>query len=126
VGYKLYRQIRDYAPQDWTSGELVVALMIADAAGEDTLRAYIDSDELYRRCRMTDSGVRKNLQKLAEKGFEFRVVIAEDKHGNALYGIPGKRAEYQVPGIFTRLARGAAVAYGLVDKLAEGGTAGPP
>jgi hypothetical protein len=126
VTYKLYRQIRDHAPQDWTSGELVVALMIADAASDATLRAWIDSAELSRLARMSERGLRDNLQKLSARGFEFRVAVGKDKHGNVLYGIPGKRSEYQVPDIFTRLAKGAAVACGLVDNPPEGGTAVPP
>jgi hypothetical protein len=126
VSYKLYRQIRDHAPQDWTSGELVVALMIADAANDASLRAYITPPELCARARMTDRALRDNLCKLSARGFEFRVAVGKDRHGNSLYGIPGKRSEYQVPDIFPRLAKGAAVAYGLVDKPPEGGTGVPP
>lgn len=126
VGYKLYRQIRDYAPQNWTSGELVVALMIADSANDGTRRSYIDAPELNRRARMSARGVRKCLEKLAEKGFEFRVSKGKDSAGRELYAVPGTTIEYQVPDIFMRLERGAAVAYGLVDKLAQGGTTVPP
>ena len=121
VGYKLYRQIRDFAPQDWTSGELVVALMIADSANERTRLAYITPDDLAKQCRMGLRGVRKNLGKLADKGFEFRVKQAKDGSGNAVYAVAGNGVEYQVPDVFALLARGAAVAYGLVDKLADEG-----
>lgn len=120
VGYKLYRQIRDFAPQDWTSGELVVALMIADAAGEQTRRAYIEAEDLAKLCRMTASGVRKNLEKLARKGFEFRVQQGRDKSGKPVYAVNGNGVEYQLPAIFADLQRGSAVAFGLVDKLADG------
>lgn len=126
VGYRLYRQIRDFAPQDWTSGELVVAFIIADSANDGTRRSYLDSTELRRRVRMTDRGVRKALERLAERGFEFRVSKGKDRHGKEMYAVSGNRAEYQVPDIFMRLERGAAVAYGLVDRLAAGGTTVPP
>lgn len=126
VGYRLYRQIRDFAPRDWTSGELVVAFIIADSANEESRRSYLDNPELCRRSRMTEGGVRKALQRLAERGFEFRVSKGKDKHGKEIYAASGKRVEYQVPDIFMLLERGAAVAYGLVDKLAEGGTTVPP
>lgn len=125
VGYKLYRQIRDHAPQNWTSGELVIAFIIADSANEDTRRSYLEADELCRRARMSDRGVRKALEKLAERGFEFRVSRGKGKDGKEVYAVSGKRIEYQVPDIFMMLERGAAVAYGLVDKLAAGGTTVP-
>ena len=120
MGYKLWRQIRDHAPQDWTSGELVVALMIADSANEQTRRAYITADDLRTLCRMGDGGIRKNLQKLLEKGFEFRVPQGRDKTGKTIYAVSGNGVEYQVPAIFGDLQKGSAVAYGLVDKLADG------
>jgi hypothetical protein len=125
VGYELYRQIRDLAPQNWTSGELVVALMIADSAGEHTRRSYLDANELSRRARMSPRGVSKALEKLKEKGFEFRVSKGRDHTGKDIYAVSGKQVEYQVPDIFMQLEKGAAVAYGLVDKLAAAGTTVP-
>lgn len=123
VGYKLYRQIRDYAPADWTSGELVVALMIADSANEQTRQAYITADDLNRLCRMSGRGVRKNLEKLAGKGFEFRVSQGKDGAGNIVYAVAGNGVEYQVPDIFAHLQKASAVAFGLVDNLADGTSA---
>jgi hypothetical protein len=125
VGYRLYRQIRDFAPQDWTSGELVVAFIIADSANEESRRSYLENSDLCRRSRMTSGGVRKALQRLAERGFEFRVSKGRDKHGKEVYAISGKHVEYQVPDIFIMLEKGSAVAYRLVDNLAAGGTAVP-
>jgi hypothetical protein len=126
VGYRLYRQIRDLAPQNWTSGELVVAFIIADSANDDTRRSYLDNPELCRRARMSGDGVRKALQRLAERGFEFRVSKGKDKHGKRVYAVSGKSVEYQVPDVFMILERGAAVAYGLVDNLGPAGTTVPP
>jgi hypothetical protein len=125
VGYRLYRQIRDLAPQNWTSGELVVAFIIADSANDGTRRSYLDNPELCRRARMSGNGVRKALQRLAERGFEFRVGQGKDKNGKELYAVSGKPVEYQVPDIFMLLERGAAVAYGLVDNPAAAGTTVP-
>lgn len=123
MGYRLYRQIRDFAPQDWTSGELVVALMIADSANEQTRRSYIAASDLEKLCRMGGRGVRKNLEKLAEKGFEFRVPYGKDSNGKPVYAVAGNGVEYQVPGIFGTLQKASAVAFGLVDNLADGSTA---
>lgn len=121
VGYKLYREVARLAPQDWTSGELVVALMIADSANDGTRRAWISNAELCQLARMGERGVRKALAKLAERGFEFRSVKGVDKHGKEIFAMSGKGVEYQVPDVFMLLSRGAAVAYGLVDNLAAGG-----
>ena len=126
VGYRLYRQIRDLAPQNWTSGELVVAFIIADSANDGTRRSYLDNPELCRRARMSVDGVRKALQRLAERGFEFRVSKGKDKNGRKVYAVSGKNVEYQVPDVFMILERGAAVAYGLVDNLGPAGTTVPP
>ena len=115
VGYKLYRLIKAHAPRDWTSGELVVALMIADDANDDTRLSYMTPQALAGDCRMSIRGVRDNLQKLAGKGFEFRAIKGRDRHGNAMYAVKGNDVQYQVPDIFGRLARAAQVAHGLVD-----------
>jgi hypothetical protein len=125
VGYRLYRQIRDFAPQNWTSGELVVAFIIADSANDGTRRSYLDNPELCRRARMSGNGVRKALQRLAERGFEFRISKGKDKNGKEVYAVSGRCVEYQVPDIFMRLERGSAVAYGLVDNPNGAGTTVP-
>jgi len=125
VGYKLYRQVRDFAPQNWTSGELVVAIMISDSANDGTRRSYLDAAELSRRARMSERGVRKALEKLAEKGFEFRVSKGKDRNGREVYAVAGGSIEYQVPDVFMILQRAAAVAYGLVDNLPAAGTTVP-
>ena len=126
MGYKLYRQIRDFAPRDWTSGELVVAWVIADDANDDTRRSFIDTPELCRRARMGDRNVRKTLEKLADRGFEFRVSKGKGKDGREVYANRNDAPEYRVPDIFQAIVRAAAVAYGLPGGPTEGGTVVPP
>jgi hypothetical protein len=126
VGYKLYRQVRDLAPGDWTSGMLVVAWVIADDANEDTRCSWIETAELCRRARMTPRGVRKALEKLAEDGYEFRVSRGTGKDGREVYATRGKQPTYMVPDIFQLMVRAAAVSYGLVDNRPQGGTTVPP
>jgi hypothetical protein len=126
VGYKLYRQIRDHAPRDWTSGELVVAWVIADDANDETRRSFIPPSELAHRARMSESGVRKTLARLAERGFEFRVSKGKGKDGREVYATRGMPPEYMVPDIFQLLIRAAGVAFRLVDNSTEGGTVVPP
>lgn len=122
MGYKLYRVIRDLAPADWTSGELVVAWVIADDANDNTRRSFISNEELCRRARLKQSSVRAALAKLADRGFEFRVSCGKGKDGRDVYATKGHPAEYYVPDLFQLLVRGAEVAYGLVDNPPEGAT----
>jgi hypothetical protein len=126
VGYKLYRQIRDFAPRDWTSGELVVAWVIADDANDETRRSFIPTDELCRRAHMGDRNVRKTLEKLADRGFEFRVSKGKGKDGREVYASRNNEPEYMVPDIFQAIIRAAGLAYGLVGSTTEGGTVVPP
>ncbi len=109
VGFPLYREIRDYAPHDWTSGELVVALMIADDANDHTRRSFIANSELCYRTRLKPSSVRAALEKLAGRGFEFRVSYGKGKDGREVYATKGHPSQYMVPDIFGLLSRGAEV-----------------
>ena len=127
VGHTLYRQVANLAPEDWTSGMRVVAWVIADAANERTrVATKLSKNELCRLAGMSERGVRKVLEKLAEGGYEFRVEHGKDKAGNPVYATPVRDAEYQVPAIFEHMINGAAVSLGLVDNHAQGGTTVPP
>jgi hypothetical protein len=125
VGYKLYRQVANLAPEDWTSGMLVVAWIIADDANDQTRRSFITTGELCHLARMSERGVRKALEKLAENGFEFRVALSKGKDGRPVFATRWKAPEYQVPDIFQHMVRAAGIAYGLVDNPAQGGTTVP-
>lgn len=127
MGHTLYRQVRDLAPGDWTSGMRVVAWCIADAAGETTRRATkLTLPQLCKQAGMSERGVRKVLERLAESGFEFRVEHGKDKDGKPVYATPVQDVEYQVPAIFQHMINGAAVSLGLVDNDRGGGTTVPP
>jgi biotin operon repressor len=126
VGYELYRQIRDLAPPGWTSGERLVAWVIADDANEETRRSFIALDELARRCGMSERGVRKALEKLAERGYEFRVSLGKGKDGRDVYSVRGMAPQYAVPDAFQLMIHAAGTAFGLVGNHSEGGTTVPP
>jgi len=106
VGYLLYREIRDFAPADLSSGELVVALMIADDANDITRRSWIANEELCFRARMKASGVRDALSRLAGRGYEFRVIHGYGKNGRPVFAAKGHTVDYLVPDML----KGAAVA----------------
>jgi hypothetical protein len=97
VGYRLYREIRDFAPPDWTPGELVVALMIADDAKDETRRSWIANAELCYRTRLGARAVRKHLCSLAARGFEFRVIHGYDMNGSPVFAAKGHAVDYLVP-----------------------------
>ncbi len=104
VGYRLYREVVNFAPADLTSGELVVALIIADDAGEQTRRSWIKNEELCYRTRMKPSGVRDALGRLASRGLEFRVIHGYDKKGKPVYAARGHAVDYVVPDFFKAAA----------------------
>ena len=126
VGYKLYREVRDFAPNDWTHAELVVALMIADDANEDTRRSWIANPLLCQRARVTERGLRGALQRLGAAGYEFRVAHGYDKNGNPVYAARGHAVDYAVPDMI----KGGTVVPPNDPKggtrRSEGGTATPP
>jgi hypothetical protein len=98
VGYRLYREVRDQAPDDWTPTERLVAWAIADDAGEDTRKSWIKLPELMRRTGIkTESGVRQALQRLAARGYEFRVPIKIGSDGRCVFATKGHSLDYRVP-----------------------------
>jgi hypothetical protein len=99
VGYKLYREIRDFAPPDWTSGERLVALMIADDAGETSRRSWLALGELCFRTGLKPSSVRAALAKLAARGYEMRVPHGTGSDGRAVFAAKGHAVDYLVPAL---------------------------
>lgn len=97
VGYKLTREIRDFAPPDLTSGELVVALMIADDANDRSRRSWIPLPLLCARARLKPSSVRAALSKLAARGYEFRVIHGHGKDGRPMFAVRGHATDFIVP-----------------------------
>jgi hypothetical protein len=111
VGYKLYREIRDIMPADWTPAERLVAGIIADDANELTRISYIDRRLLCHRAGLTDNGLKTVLQRLASRGYEFRVSAGPGRDGRAVYSARGHAIDYRVPE---------------VEELVKGGARRPP
>jgi len=112
MGFVLYREIRDRAPSDWTPAERVVALMIADDANDDTRRSWMPLAGKWRRGEWVDGltertglgadGVSKALQRLAGRGYEFRVPITTGKDGRPVFAVRGHSLDFRVPLIAPR------------------------
>ncbi len=123
VGYLLYREVRDFAPDDWTHAELVVALMIADDANEDTRRSWIAQPLLCQRARLTVRGLRGALARLAATGFEFRVAHGYGRDGRPVFAARRHAVDYLVPDML----KGGTLTPPLpVDNPPIGGTTVPP
>lgn len=119
--YELYREVRDFAPADWTPAEMVVALMIADHARRDSRISTIGTELLCYRTRLSQRGVRNALARLAERGYEFRRSHGTGSDGRPVFAARNHPPDYQVPLISEiRLAQmGVDEA---VDNHPEGGT----
>lgn len=119
MGYKLYREIRDRAPADWTSGERLVALMIADDANDESRLSWIKVPALTARTGLSERGIRMALQKLGQRGYEFRIPYKEGSDGRMVFAARGHSLDYYVPELPGRRNHSAAF-----DP--EGGTTLPP
>lgn len=113
MGYKLYREIRDHAPLDWTPAERLVALIIADDANDDSRKAYLPvagewrtrrgsgedywQDGIAERAGLTPDAVRRVFQRLTERGFEFRVPIKTGSDGRHVFALKGHSLDFFVP-----------------------------
>jgi hypothetical protein len=97
VGYKLYREVRDYAPAGWSQSELVVAWVIADDANDDTRQSWIALALLCAYSRLTERGVRAALHRMASGGHEFRVIHGYGKDGRPVFAAKGHAVDYLVP-----------------------------
>jgi hypothetical protein len=97
VGFKLYREVRDFAPADWSQSEFVVALMIADDASDTTRRSWIPLPLLCARTRLTERGLRAALHRLAAGGHEFRVSHGYGRDGRPVFAAKGHAVDYLIP-----------------------------
>lgn len=102
MGVKLMVEVLDYAPEDLTATERLVLVALAERARDDTRDVLPRESEtvrgmVMRRARLTDSGLRKVLSRLAARGLECRVPLAADKEGRPVYAFEGRTSSYRVP-----------------------------
>ena len=112
VGHALYREVVNFAPDDLSPGELVVAWVIADDARDSTRVSWISNAELCRRSRMKPSGVRAALGRLAARGYEFRAIHGYRKDGRPVFAAKGHAADYLVPDMLKGAVSAAPLAAG--------------
>jgi hypothetical protein len=115
MGHKLYREIKRGAPPEWDSGMRLVALAIADDAGEQTRRTFGYQIEGYWRKHgkgwrngisddtgLDPGGVTKALRRLAAAGYDMRIPIGKDKTGRLIYAVRNHASDYCVPPLAPR------------------------
>lgn len=97
MGHDLYRMLLAGAPADWTTGERLIALVIADHCSDRTNAGYLSNTELCRETGLAPQTVRRLLASLAVRGYEFRVPIARGQDGRLVYSNRGRATDYRVP-----------------------------
>jgi hypothetical protein len=97
VAWQLTCEVLDHAPQDLTSGELVVLCALAEYARVDGRTWSGEVAQLARRARMRPGSIRVVLRRLAERGLDVRVPLGTDRHGHPLYAVPGKSPTFRLP-----------------------------
>jgi hypothetical protein len=127
VGYKLYREIRDFAPYDWKPYMRHVAEIIADDANDRTRRSWIQIGLLCERTGYSPRMIRHALARLGEAGFEFRVSHGTGKDGREVYAARSHSVDYLVPHMPKGGNRVPPLPIPLpVDNPAKGGNSLPP
>jgi len=127
VGYQLYREIKNHAPDNWTAGERLVALVIADGSNERTRRSTLRIYELMEQTGYSNRMICKCLDKLRDRGFEFRLRLGTDKTGRPIYTCKGRAVTYQVPHLVKDGTRVPPLPLEIpVDNPVNGGTPVPP
>lgn len=97
VGFRLYREVRDFAPAIWSQSEYIVALLIADDANDQTRQSFIANPLLCMRTRLSERGLRQALHGLAASGYEFRVCHGYGKDGRPVFAAKSHAVDYRVP-----------------------------
>src|SRR5262249_45808109 len=97
MGFDLYRMLRAGMPNEWTQGERLVALIIADACNDRTRLGYISNQQLCAETGYTQVGLRRVFQRLSEHGYEMRVSHGIGSDGRPVFAARGHATDYHVP-----------------------------
>lgn len=109
LGHDLYRMVRAAMPADWTHGERVVALLLADMCNDRTRRpppGMNVTGQLLLETGAAAGTLGNILASLARKGCEVRRSIGTDKHGQPVYAAKGHALDYEFPLLAPRGAEG--------------------
>jgi hypothetical protein len=104
--------LRAGMPPDWTAGERVVAMILADVCNDRTRRGYISNEQLCEESGLEPGSLRSILARLGRHGFELRVPLSTGKDGRPVYatsgrGRGGRAVTYECPILVPREAKDA-------------------
>lgn len=99
VGFDLYRMLRAGMPAEWTQGERLVALVIADSVSDRTRTGYIPVEQLCEETGYTQKSLSDVLCRLAKHGFEMRIPHGYGKDGRPVFASRGHATDFCVPAI---------------------------
>src|SRR5215469_2506524 len=97
MGYDLYRMLRAGMPAEWSQGERLVALIIADACNDRTGLGYISNQQLCTETGYAPEGLSKVFRRLSQRGYEMRIPHGTGKDGRPVYAARGHGTDYCVP-----------------------------
>lgn len=97
MGYDLYRMLRAGMPAEWTQGERLVALIIADNVSDRTRCGYIPNEQLCEETGYTPKSLSDVLLRLSRHGYEMRIPHGTGKDGRPVFASRGHGTDYCVP-----------------------------
>jgi hypothetical protein len=97
MGYMLRRGLALILPASFKGATRMVVLEITDIVFDDKRQRAIARPRLCRRLGMESRDVAKALDRAAALGLDLRVPLSTDKHGKAVYAVPGLTPVYRVP-----------------------------
>jgi hypothetical protein len=97
MGHSLYRMLRHGMPDDWSPGERLVALIVADICDDKTHSGWISNKRLCTETGYKTKALSDVLRRLAGRGYEVRVIHGYGKDGRPVYAARGHSTDYRVP-----------------------------
>lgn len=97
MAYELVEDVLDHSPPGLGATEILVLTVIAEQARRASREASIPQDLFLRRCRVTESGLRKVFRRLKEAGLDVRIPLYVKSDGRIMYAIPGSLPKYYLP-----------------------------
>jgi hypothetical protein len=97
MAISLVVEVLDHAPRELTQAELVVLVVLAEQAREDTRECWPGMELICHRSRLQEDSVRRVFQRLAARGLEVRVPVGKSKSGQPIYAHHGARTLYRIP-----------------------------
>lgn len=103
MSIKLVTEVLDCAPHSLSLGETLLLVVIAESANTVTRECWPGLPELLSRTRTTESGLRRIMQRLADRDLEVRIPIGKDSLGRPVFARKGQQTRYRLPEFPPRL-----------------------